>query len=182
MAIVLRITIAKEVSMSSIRLIPALVALALLSLTGCHPDWHLGGGSKDPVKTSPVPFETIDIGEYSGVQESGEKVVYNQEDWVALWNRVHAIQTPLPEVPAVDFSQYTVVAVFQGMKGSGGHSITVREIADNNKELEVTAREVVPPAECIVTEALTNPYHIVRIAKTPRSFIFHRNVDRVCNP
>jgi hypothetical protein len=121
------------------------------------------GSSSQP--KSQVSFQTISKGDRSGVREFQQQVVRNQREWETLWQRHTATETNPPIAPVVDFNKEIVIAVFLGEKPTGGHTVEIVRIDRNNDELEILFKEVTPPPGGIVTQALTQPFHIVRIAK-----------------
>lgn len=77
-------------------------------------------------------------------------------------------------VPRIDFSTQTVLAVFQGWKGSSGYSIKITKIDQAESLLIVHVQETVPDrsGHCSFLAVMTYPYQIVTIPKTqlPVSF------------
>ncbi len=63
---------------------------------------------------------------------------------------------------ADDKSGYIYIAVFMGEKPTGGYSIEVTDIGDSEGRTGVTVKEVVPQKDALVTQALTQPYTIIR--------------------
>jgi hypothetical protein len=57
-----------------------------------------------------------------------------------------------------------IVAVFSGEKKTGGYGIQITKIEEDQKkgELIVCLLETQPSLKAIVTQALTQPHHIVR--------------------
>lgn len=132
---------------------------------------------KEKELTKELIFVTILGGYYCGYDESrygGKKnyVINNNEDWQSLWNKVYSIQKPTPPLPTVDFSKDIVIAVFQGVQGSGGYSIEIIKIVEAENSIKVFVRETSPGPSCTVTDALTQPYHIIKISKTDKEVIF----------
>ena len=111
-----------------------------------------------------VSFSTVDRGFRSGIKERKLVTVKSEKEWGELW-RLHK-GAFLPEQPVlhVDFKQEMIVAVFSGEKKSGGHGIEITKIEEDQKkgELIVFFLETRPPPKAMVTQAITQPYHIVR--------------------
>ena len=78
---------------------------------------------------------------------------------------------PLPP-PEVDFSVNTVVALFMGEARTGGYALRVYEIVDVGSSIMVKMEKTEPDPRCIVPQMLTQPYHIVQIAKTDKPITF----------
>jgi hypothetical protein len=82
---------------------------------------------------------------------------------------------PKQELPRVDFEAEIVVAVFLGERRTGGHAIEVSKVEEHPEtaQLKVYYREIAPPRNAIVTQALTQPFHIVKLGwKTDALVIF----------
>jgi len=112
-----------------------------------------------------VPFKTIAKGYRSGVREPLQTVVGNQTDWQSLWKRHTSIGiTPAPP-PSVDFDREMVVGVFAGEKPTGGYDVEIINAEQTDSAVTVHYREKSPPPGSIVTQALTQPFHLIRLAR-----------------
>ena len=127
-----------------------------------------GLGATSPAD-SVVPFTTIDRGTQSGIREPLHAVVRTLDDWAALWRR-HGTGTP----PRIDFAADMVVAVFAGARPTGGYTVEIIEVVLAERELRVGYRERTPPPGALVTQALTAPFHIVRLPRSDLPVVVHR--------
>lgn len=130
------------------------------------------GAPADPAVTTPAPgqalsFATLQRGTYSGVSERKAVLISDDESWRTNWAQLSARQVPAPQAPAMDFSQHSVLAVYMGEKRSGGYAIEVTGVEVAGGKLKVTVRQTSPGPGAMVTQALTQPYHMVRIPKVP---------------
>lgn len=68
--------------------------------------------------------------------------------------------------------QHTYILVSDGVKPTGGYSVVITDIIQVNNQIIVKAQVTSPTPGQFVTEALTHPFALVRIAKTnlPISF------------
>jgi PrcB C-terminal len=117
---------------------------------------------------TPVTFTTIGEGQTSGIEDRKEVVVRTPAEWKKLW----AEHAPDQTMPSVDFSKSMVVGVFLGSRTSGGYRATIVSIDSQGTDLLVTWREDRPGRDEIVTQVLTFPFHIVRLAQTPGNVKF----------
>ena len=69
----------------------------------------------------------------------------------------------------IDFSKFTVIAVFDAVKTSGGHSIEL-DIKPNTENVVVEVSRKSPDG--MATSVMTQPYHIVKIPKTDLPIVF----------
>jgi hypothetical protein len=114
-----------------------------------------------------MPFVTVDKGFTSGIRERRLLAIKTTKEWRNLWEAHTAVVTPPKPLPAVDFKKEMIVAVFSGEKPSGGHGIEIVTIEENSakRETRVIFRETKPPPGAMVTAALTQPYHVVKLKK-----------------
>jgi DNA-binding transcriptional ArsR family regulator len=132
-------------------------------------------------------FQTISDGFYSGQGSPAYYVVENQSSWVEVWKKLQPYvafpfnDSRTTEVPPdVNFSESIVVAVFMGGFTSGGYRIEVKEICDVGQYVVVKVEKTYPGGNCIVTLALSQPYHIVKMGKTDKTILFdtiERTID-----
>jgi len=122
---------------------------------------------------SQVPFVTVAQGHSSGIRTRQFVAITTEAEWAALWRR-HRSATSSAEAPAIDFHHGMLVAVFAGEKRTGGYGIEITHIeADEpGQHLQVFVRETSPPAQGIVTQALTQPYHMVQLTKADWPVVF----------
>ncbi len=115
-----------------------------------------------------VNLETLVKSNQSGYQEEGRHVIDNQEDWDNLWTLASE-----DELPAVNFEEEMVLAVFMGMRSTGGYSIEMVEIIEKDEVIEVMIEETVPGEDDMVAMVITYPEHIVKIEKTDKPIVFY---------
>ena len=112
-----------------------------------------------------VSMNNIESGNYSGYEDPQQLVINNKEDWVRTWHQLNQHRSPLPKLPEVDFSKQTIIAVFLGMKGSGGFGIRIAETTLSGKTLNVKVIQTKPGKDCMTTSSMTQPYHLVSVDK-----------------
>lgn len=108
-------------------------------------------------------IETIDKGEYSGIMTREQLVMESQDEWEEFWGRHTSVHVPAPNAPEVDFSEERGVAVFSGEKPTGGYSIEITKAELDEDEVTIFFEEVSPEPGQPVTEALTQPFHVIKI-------------------
>jgi len=142
-------------SASDIRRAVAGILLAL-SLAACGDD--------------PASFElqTIEKGAYSGIVLGAPLVfkIDSQAEWDDFWARHKIRESPTPAQPAIDFAQHSVVAVVDKQESSGGFTMEVDSVTEQDAALHVHATRTEPGPDCVVATVLTQPFHIVRIGRS----------------
>ena len=161
--------------LTRIPLLPAAAAtLVLLALVACS-DVDPGGSTPAPQGSPTVPvnapaeaFETIDIGDQSGIggEEPQLFVIETDEEWRDFWffHRSGVIAGSDP--PSVDFSREMVIAAVDQAEPSGGYRVEITGIEEIEGRLVVRVSKTIPGPDCIVTAVITQPFHVVRMAKS----------------
>ncbi len=90
---------------------------------------------------SVVTFVPVGRGSYGGVSDRRFIVVKDENEWKELWGEINGNVLPLPPLPDIDFSRHALAAVFQGLKRSGGYSISVEAIIETGDRVTVSVRE-----------------------------------------
>lgn len=119
-----------------------------------------------------LEFQTIGKGVWSGHAGHAYYVIQNIEDWQRVWNQHQQCFVPQCPPSEVDFSEATVVAVFMGECPTTGYGIEVKEIIDTGLTVVIKVEKAYPDKNCVVGEALTHPYHIVKTGKISKQVIF----------
>jgi hypothetical protein len=119
-----------------------------------------GGGPGIAPSGDSVAFEPIDSGARSGMADPLETVVTDAASWEELWTSTHAFGEPVPDV---DFRTESVVGVFLGTRPTTGYAVEILAIESRADALDVSWRETAPGEDCVVLQALTSPYVLVRV-------------------
>src|SRR3989338_3371839 len=109
-----------------------------------------------------VNFETLAQGA-GGPSEIGEHVILNETEW----NRFFAGQN----IKMPDFSKEMAIAVFMGQLTHGGSSIEITDIEETDAGITVFVKTTMPKG--MVTNAITSPFHVVKLAKNDTPVFFN---------
>ena len=114
--------------------------------------------------TISISFSTIDKGFRSGIKERKVVTIKSEKEWESFWHLHNAPFAPEKQIPLIDLQQEMIVAVFSGEKNTGGYGITITKIEEDQKkgEIIVLLLETQPPPKAMFTQAITQPYHIVK--------------------
>jgi hypothetical protein len=148
-----------------------LAAAAATTTAGCALD-PAGAGmprSATAVATATVLAATP----WSGYTSPERRVIAAPADWAAAWSQIHAGRTPVPALPAVDFSRDVVILAAMGTRRSTGFSIVIDEVRVLAGTFYVRVTETSPGRNCAVGAAITAPVHAVR---APREAVSARFV------
>jgi len=112
---------------------------------------------------SPLPLAELARGSFGPCTAARREVVRDPAAWSRAWAEV---QPTRAAPPPVDFAGQMAVVACLGERRSGGYAIEVVAVEVAAEELIVTVRETAPPPGAMTTQALTQPYHAVRVART----------------
>ena len=118
-----------------------------------------------------LPMEIILDGTYSAIEEKREVLLNNNDDYQKLMTEVYKNLDQMPRIPVVDFNKNSVVAVFIGNRSNGGFMVSIDSITEG-KNLTVNITETTPGSNCMVTDAITRPFSLVKIPKTDSKPVF----------
>jgi len=157
-------------SLTSLNIEYVLSSEAPPGYTGFQIAWSVG--LFETVEEEKVEFVTVDVGYSSGHTSPAYYVIQDTETWAGVWNQhVQFMLDPMPP-PPIDFSTYTIVAVFMGEVSTGGYAIRVYDIVDAGPSIIVKVEKTEPGSGSVVTQALTQPFHMVQIAKADKPVYF----------
>jgi len=114
---------------------------------------------------SDVPFQVMERGVNSGEREQGLKVIRTEKAFKEyLKDRG---EDTLPKAfKDIDWSKDQIVVVFGGEQPSGGYGVEVKKINKLDvQRLEIEAQLIRPRPNTIVTQALTTPYIMIKMAR-----------------
>lgn len=124
-----------------------------------------------------VNVESILIGKGSiygnGAEGISEQnlVITDQVTWhnlIIQMNSVNNVSDSFSETN-IDFSEYKIIAVFDEIKGSGGHVLELN-ITANSHNVIVSVTDLAPSGNA--TTVMTQPFHIVKIAHSTLPIVF----------
>lgn len=123
-----------------------------------------------------LPFGELARGNNSHQTERRHMLITDQATLLAVWRDLDGRMPP-----SIDFERQAVLAVFMGQRRTGGYSIRVDEVVRDGDVLKVGVETRSPGADCITTQALTEPYHLVVIPSgAVRAEFQSRNVVVSC--
>ncbi len=123
-----------------------------------------------PVKLELENVVQSSVMAHGELADSNDKLfvtIDNQLTWQDLLYQVHINQ----ELQPIDFDISTLVAVFDQTRNSGGFSIDIVEIIEYEQQVDVSIGRLNEEVGGI-TQAPTRPYHIVKIPKIDKPFVY----------
>ncbi len=110
-----------------------------------------------------LPFTSLEKGWHSNYTNQGNLVFSDQNAWETHYKAAHS-----NNVPQVDFTKETVLAVYMGTKPTNGYSVEIKEVRNFPPLLEVLVQTSGPQKGKMYLQVITHPYHIVKIEKTSK--------------
>jgi hypothetical protein len=137
------------------------VLLCGLLLGGCG---NSGNGQPPGNEQQLVTFSTVQKGEGGSLanNQAQVSVIRNNTDWAIFWNQLNRKYSPEPNIPSINFSESVMIALVDAPRVTGGYSITITSIQITPTGITVNANQV-SPGGCMVTQALTQPFHLVTV-------------------
>lgn len=157
----------------------AFICAILFGLSACSETVTEAPGEEVDFQTLTSSFDTVVQGQYGSYDFEEEEyiVIDNQDDFEAFWEALHEGRDSTPSLPTVDFSQETVVAAVFGTKSTGGHTIDVTRVSSDGGQLHVQVEKGVPGDDCLTTQAVTSPYHVIKVPATGADFEFNASEE-----
>ena len=127
-----------------------------------------GSGSSDANESAETGLTWQELAK--GSQASGGEgsrffVATSQAELENLWGLAYGGLLTPPEVPDVDFSAESVAGMFLGQRPTGGYSVDVQGVSLEDGEVYLQVDVTEPAQGAITTQALTNPWVMVRISQ-----------------
>ncbi len=137
---------------------------------------------------TPIPFVPVTInpslvgkGNLNGSEGVNQQnaIITNETDWHNLKTIIDSQYIAIGEgnyytynnfaETTIDFTNFTVIAVFDQVYGNGGHSIDITNITEYENNIVVTVENLLTGN---ASSVITQPYHIVKIPKTTKPIVF----------
>lgn len=129
-----------------------------------------------PVSNETPDWEVLASGAQASGDTSGYELATSTGDLQNLWGAAYGNMTPLPPLPEVDFERSSVAAIFVGTRNTGGYSVDVQNVVLEGGELYVDVELTEPGPGAITTQALTNPWMMIRVDSPNLGSAWFRNV------
>lgn len=154
-----------------------LLALAVLCAGATECRWDDGLGEEED-----VAFETLEYndgadvkGSASGVDRHLLTVVRDVNAFGELWAEHSLGFAPQPAQPDVAFGTDMVIGAFMGERPTGGYSIEIEDVRENDEFIVVEVEMETPGDNCDVTQAVTQPHHMIVLADSEKLVQFNES-------
>lgn len=185
----------RRITKEQMKIMYSFVFLSCVSLNfSCAQPSVIPSGKVAQAQQSVIPqpsFETIELRANSCFTEKKDFLITDAVEWEKLWRQKECPQFKIENeqrvpitipAPPIDFTQKNVIAVFAGLKYTGGYIIQIKNVIRGDKLVEVQVEEVSPGNRCVTASATSVPFHLATIDKTEHQVIFtHTQRTRHCD-
>jgi hypothetical protein len=112
-----------------------------------------------------IKFSTLAKGDTApGITGRLGETITDPISFENFWKDTYRGMDPIPDIPKVDFAEDMVIAVSPGRMITGGYDAEIVRVQDKKNKLDITILLTRPSGA--VTEALTQPHHIIKLKKS----------------
>ncbi len=111
----------------------------------------------------------IGKGIHSGNAVQSNLVITNQTDWLQLMNSLTTANTSNFTETNIDFNNFQLLVSIDGTRPNTGYSIDISNVIENTTNITATVSILNSGNGFTV---LTQPFHIVKIPKSPKPVVF----------
>ncbi|HET8810581.1 MAG TPA: protease complex subunit PrcB family protein [Flavobacteriaceae bacterium] len=118
----------------------------------------------------------ISMGSLHGAGKEGipaqRTVIASKAEWEALKAKMNSVNSVSADFKndTIDFSEEVVIAIFEPVKTTGGHSVSVYETLETNEEFRIRVKTTAP--EGMATSVVTQPYYLAKMKNPSKPIIF----------
>ena len=143
-----------------------LTFITFFLLTSCSNNEEVESSSFTPQN---IPFTLIGSGPYSGNAVTSNLVIQNSTQWNNLMNQLTPDVTNQFTETNIDFNNFFLVAIIDGVRPNTGYSVSITNIVENENNITVNVNHSNSGSGYNV---LTQPFHIVKIPIQSKPFVF----------
>jgi len=155
------------------KILLAVFSFCFVSLLSCSTGNTITDPDEDFIDNPNVKFNIIARGHYSNISLANQLVIRNTKDWQQLL-KING-DASLTTLPAINFDEQFVIAVYAGQQPSGGYAVEVTNIKRLDDNLFVSVALTEPEKNENVSLVLTQPYIIVATQSVDGKVIFLAN-------
>lgn len=134
--------------------------------------WPKEGHVSQDETTGTVPFESLGQGHSfnaTGAVGKPTILVFGNKDEAARFTELLNDKTHARRIEDVDFTRDWVVVVVRGIRPSGGYGIQIQSVGRGPGVVKLRVKLTNPDPRRFVTQAITYPYHLVKIQRSKLS-------------
>lgn len=137
---------------------PFLITLLSFLLLSCSE-------SSPTAPDGPVAFTEVYTDMYSGILTRRQEIIATPTQWQRVWDEIYARRSPKPALPAVNFENSLLIVVGLGDTGDACKRVAVESVTRSGGALNVSVKEIRPPASCVCPPVTVQPVQVVSIPR-----------------
>jgi len=102
---------------------------------------------------------------YSGFDQPTTFVVHDRMTWESTWNQLDRWLSPMPPLPAVDFSSEMVAVVALGAQPTSGYDLVLTNASESAGTVTVEATTRTSAPQCVILPVVTSPVDLARLPR-----------------
>jgi len=126
--------------------------------------------SKQQVKN--INFKELVNETQGGFDTAKFLVIKEKQGTLDVYNQVNKIRKPSFDIPKIDYKNQYLLALFMGVKSTGGYGISVNHIHESPNKITVFIKEQTP--EGMTTMVITSPFCFVLMDKSDKEIVFEK--------
>lgn len=121
------------------------------------------GEPEKPADTSKPLFSCSGL--RSSIKQKETVIIHDSKAFADLWKRYNGDKDVT--APKVDFTKYDVVAVFAGMKQTGGYAVEIDDLQKKDGKNIIPVKLIAPSKGMMVVQVITYPFAMKAVPKLP---------------
>ena len=122
-------------------------------------------------------FTSLSKGNLFGAGEEGLKkeniVISSKQDWKSFLSKIDKTNKVSKTFEnAINFSEETIIVVVDKVRNTGGYSVEIIEAIKEGSTILIKVKTEAPKPTDMVTTAIVQPYHIIKINQTKKKIKF----------
>jgi len=118
----------------------------------------------------------------SGIKDARRQVIRDSDTWKQVWSEIFSQQTPLPELPDIDFDNEMVVLAAIGTRPTGGYGVQVQDaFVGDDGTLFAGVVSSMPGKNCALSQIVTQPVDAAVADKAANVQFMERSTTANCH-
>ena len=148
---------------------PSIALLALLIDGACSPPTS---PATTPLSLTRFRAEGVAYLWSSGYDQPATFVVRDRATWESTWNQIHRRHSPIPPLPAVDFSADMIAVAALGGQPTSGYDLVLSNASETGGTVTVEATTRTPAPGCAILPVVTSPVDLARLPRRDGPVLF----------
>lgn len=125
----------------------------------------LSCSSNAPKEVLDTAYTIIFKSEMGGSEKAGHLLIQDNETYIQFIESLKLDESQYANFLKVDFKKKNVLVLYQGQKNSGGYTIDIESVSNNDNTIVVKKSEIGPKKGEMATTVMTTPYCVALIPK-----------------